>query len=69
MLNPNEMLYMYLNKGIIEAQMESAKLNDSPLSVVKFGFKVDVDNGYFFKNVIHFIHIHDFLYSSGHAIS
>ena len=58
MLNPNEMLHIYLNKGIIEAQMESAKLNDTPLSVVKFGFTFDADNGYFFKNVFHFIHTH-----------
>lgn len=56
MLDSKEMLYSYLNKGILEAHMEAAKLNDTPLSVVKFGFTFDADNGYFFKNVVHFIH-------------
>lgn len=51
-----EIINAYLNKGIIEANMEYALLHDAPLSIAKFGFNVDLENGYQFKNIMHTIH-------------
>lgn len=56
MSNRFEAITGYLNKGIIEASMEYAKKEESPLSLVKFGFEVDLEDGYFFKNLVSFLH-------------
>ncbi len=46
----------YLNRGIIEANIEFAKTHFSPLSIVKFHYEVDVEDGFFFKDLISYIH-------------
>lgn len=46
----------YLNRGIIEANIEFSKTHFSSLSVVKFYYEVDVEDGFFFKDLIAFIH-------------
>lgn len=51
-----ETISNYINKGIIEANMEFAKTNQAPLCLAKFGFEVDIEDGYFFKDLINFIH-------------
>lgn len=51
-----ETINTYLNKGIIEANMEFATKNDAPLCIAKFGFEVDLENGYFFKNLMSYLH-------------
>ena len=56
MSNRYEGINNYLNKGVIEANMEYAKENDAPLCVAKFGYEVDLEDGYFFKSLIGFIH-------------
>ena len=56
MSNRYESINNYLNKGVIEANMEYAKENDTPLCIAKFGYEVDLEDGYFFKNLISFVH-------------
>lgn len=51
-----ETINTYLNKGIIEANMEFALKHESSLCIAKLGFDVDLENGYFFKNIMHYIH-------------
>lgn len=51
-----ETINTYLNKGIIEANMEFATKNDAPLCIAKFGFEVDLEDGYFFKNLMGYLH-------------
>ena len=51
-----ETINSYLNKGLIEANMEFALKHESPLCIAKLGFDVDLENGYFFKNIMHYIH-------------
>ncbi|WP_458700037.1 hypothetical protein ACKGJI_09445 [Sulfurospirillum sp. 1307] len=46
----------FLTRGVIESNIEFAKTHKIPLSVVKFGYDVDLENGYFFKDLISFIH-------------
>jgi hypothetical protein len=46
----------YLNRGIIEANIEFSKAHFTSLSVVKFHYEVDLENGFFFKDLIAFIH-------------
>jgi hypothetical protein len=46
----------YLNRGIIEANIEFSQTHFSPLSVVKFHYEVDVQDGFFFKDLIAYIH-------------
>lgn len=46
----------YLNRGIIEANIEFSHTHFSPLSVVKFYYEVDVEDGFFFKDLIAYIH-------------
>lgn len=45
-----------MNRGVIEANMEFAKTHNSPLSIVKFGYEVDLEDTFFFKDLISFIH-------------
>jgi len=47
-----ETINTYITKGIIEAHMEFAKTNDVPLCIAKFGFDVDLEDAFFFKNII-----------------
>ena len=51
-----ESINTYLNRGIIEANMAYAKMHQSSFSIVKFGFDVDLEDGFFFKDLITFIH-------------
>lgn len=53
-----ESINTYINKGIIEAQMEFAKENEVPLCIAKFGFEVDLEDAFFFKNIISLMHEH-----------
>lgn len=53
-----ESINTYINKGIIEAHMEFAKDNETPLCIAKFGFEVDLEDAFFFKNIISLIHEH-----------
>lgn len=57
-----EAINTYLTKGTIEALIADAKENQTPLCVAKFGFEVDLDDGFFFKHLIFFMQMHlDFL--------
>jgi hypothetical protein len=51
-----ETISTYLNKGVLEASMEFAKTHETPLCIAKFGFEVDLEDGFFFKNLIALIH-------------
>jgi len=51
-----ESINTYLNRGIIEANIAYAKMHNSSFSIVKFGFEVDLEDGFFFKDLITFIH-------------
>jgi len=51
-----ETINSYLNKGILEASMEFSKTYETPLCIAKFGFEVDLEDGFFFKNLIALIH-------------
>jgi len=46
----------FMSRGIIESNIEFSKTHNSPLSIVKFGYEVDLDDGFFFKDLISFIH-------------
>jgi hypothetical protein len=46
----------YITRGIIESNIEFAQNHKTPLSIVKFGYDVDLEDGYFFKDLISFIH-------------
>lgn len=46
----------YLNRGIIEANIEFVKTHFSPLSIVKFHYEVDVEDAFFFKDLIAYIY-------------
>jgi len=51
-----EAINTYLNRGIIEANIAYAKMHQTSFSIVKFGFDVDLEDGFFFKDLITFIH-------------
>lgn len=51
-----ESINIYLNRGIIEANIAYAKMHQTSFSIVKFGFDVDLEDGFFFKDLITFIH-------------
>lgn len=51
-----ESINTYLNRGIIEANIAYAKMHQTSFSIVKFGFEVDLEDGFFFKDLITFIH-------------
>ncbi len=46
----------FINRGIIESNIEFAQNHNTHLSIVKFGYDVDIENGFFFKDIISFIH-------------
>jgi len=48
----------YLNRGIVEANLNFAKENRSFFSLVKFGYKMDEDDAFTFKDLILFIHLY-----------
>ena len=46
----------FISRGIIESNIEFAQNHNTPLSIVKFGYDVDLEDGFFFKDLIAFIH-------------
>jgi hypothetical protein len=46
----------FINRGVIESNIEFAQNHNTPLSIVKFGYDVDLEDGFFFKDIISFIH-------------
>ncbi len=46
----------FISRGIIESNIEFAQNHHAPLSIVKFGYNVDLEDGFFFKDLISFIH-------------
>lgn len=56
MISRYESINTYLNRGIIEANIAYAKIHQSSFSMVKFGFDVDLEDAFFFKDLIAFIH-------------
>lgn len=50
-----ESINAYLNRGIIEANMNFSKMHQSALCLAKFGFEVDLEDGFFFKDLIAFM--------------
>ena len=46
----------FINRGIIESNIEFSQTHNAPLSIVKFGYDVDLEDGFFFKDIISFIH-------------
>ena len=58
MPNRYETINSFLNKGIIEANIEFAKNAQSSFCLAKFGFEVDLEDSFLFKDLIAFIHTH-----------
>ncbi|MCF6172978.1 MAG: hypothetical protein L3J44_04255 [Campylobacteraceae bacterium] len=56
MIRKESKINNYLNRGIIEANLVFAKKQKSIFSIVKFGYEVDLDDTYTFKDLIAFIH-------------
>ncbi len=56
MISRYESINTYLNRGIIEANIAYAKMHQSSFSMVKFGFDVDLEDAFFFKDLMAFIH-------------
>ena len=46
----------FINRGIIEANIEFSQKNNSPLSIIKFGYKVDIEDVFLFKDFVSFIY-------------
>ena len=46
----------FISRGVIESNIEFAQNHNTPLSIVKFGYDVDLEDGFFFKDLIAFIH-------------
>lgn len=46
----------FISRGIIESNIEFSQNHNTPLSIIKFGYTVDIEDGYFFKDLIAFIH-------------
>ena len=53
-----ETINTYLNKGILEATMDFSRTHETPLCIAKFGFEVDLEDGFFFKDMIALVHEH-----------
>lgn len=51
-----ETINSYMNKGIMEASMASAINDEASFCIVKFGFEVDLEDAFTFKDMIHFIY-------------
>jgi len=45
-----------ISRGIIESNIEFAQAHNTPLSIIKFGYIVDIEDAFFFKDLIAFIH-------------
>lgn len=58
MSNRYETINSFLNKGIIEANIEFAKNAETSFCLVKFGFEVDLEDSFFFKELVSFMHTH-----------
>ena len=56
MANRYETINTYLNKGLIEANIAYAINHNTSFCIAKFGFEVDIEDGFFFKDLIAFIH-------------
>ncbi len=56
MSNRYESINNYLNRAIIEAHISFAKEQQSHFCIAKFGFEVDLDNGFLFKDIMAFIY-------------
>lgn len=56
MANRHENIQNYLTKGIIEANMTSAINDNTSFCIAKFGFEVDLEDAFTFKDLIAFIH-------------
>lgn len=56
MISTYESINIYLNRGIIEANIAYAKMHQSSFSVAKFGVDVDLEDAFFFKDLMVFIH-------------
>ena len=56
MANRYETINTYLNKGLIEANIAYAINHNTSFCIAKFGFEVDIEDGFFFKDLITFIH-------------
>ena len=52
-----KIIYDYITRGTIEANLNFSRENKSYFSLVKFEYKVDLDDAYSFKDLISFIHI------------
>jgi len=50
-----ESINVYMNRGILEANMNFAKMHQTSFCVAKFGFEVDLENGFFFKDLMTFV--------------
>ena len=44
-----ESINTYLNRGIVEANITFAKTHQTSFCIAKFGFEVDLEDGFFFK--------------------
>ena len=46
----------FISRGIIESNIEFSQNHNTPLCIVKFGYDVDMEDIFFFKDLIAFIH-------------
>jgi hypothetical protein len=58
MIRKDTKITNYLNRGIVEANLDFAKKHNTIFSIVKFGYEIDFDDAYTFKDLIAFIHKH-----------
>jgi hypothetical protein len=58
MIRKDTKITNYLNRGIVEANLDFAKEHDTIFSIVKFSYKIDLDDAYTFKDLMAFIHKH-----------
>ncbi|NOX16068.1 MAG: hypothetical protein GXP61_08610 [Epsilonproteobacteria bacterium] len=56
MIRKKSKINNYLNRGIIEANLDFAKEKNSIFSIIKFNYAIDLDDAYTFKDLIAFIH-------------
>ncbi|MBL0687657.1 MAG: hypothetical protein JJV95_02885 [Sulfurospirillum sp.] len=56
MKNMDVKINAFISRGVIESNIEFAKNNNMPLSVVKFSYDIDFKNLFLFKDVISFMH-------------
>jgi len=56
MQNRESKINALINRGVIESNIEFSQNHNTPLSIVKFGYDVDLEDSFFFKDLISFIH-------------